>query len=235
MSLLYACTLFLSAALLMMIQPLCARLLLPTLGGTPNAWNTCMLFFQTGLLIGYGYAHWNARWLMSRWTVVAQIVLLTAGFWFLPMQLPHPATPPDQPVLWLLGTLGMGIALPYIALAGAGPLLQRWFAVGKFGNPYFLYSASNVGSFAGLLAYPLAMEPWLTLQEQSNLWRWGYLGLMALTLACGAALFTRQPVAAPDVPPKKTPPPAPIDWPRRLRWLLLALAPSSLLLSVTNY
>src|SRR5438876_11002455 len=108
MSSLYASTLFVSAALLMMIQPLCARLLLPTLGGTPNVWNTCMLFFQTGLLAGYGYAHWNARWLLNRWTVIAQIVLLVAGCWLLPMQLPRPEVPPEQPMLWLLGTLATG-------------------------------------------------------------------------------------------------------------------------------
>jgi SAM-dependent methyltransferase len=231
---LFACTLFLSAALLMMIQPLCARLMLPVLGGTPNVWNTCMLFFQTGLLLGYVYAHWNARWLMNRWTAIVQIALLTSGFWLLPIQVPRPSGPPEQPLLWLLGTLGAAIAVPYIVLAGTGPLLQRWFAAGNFGNPYFLYAASNAGSFAGLLAYPLAIEPWLTLDEQSDSWRWGYVMLMAMTVACGLAI-RRSPAPVADVHSKTTHAETPINWPQRLRWLLLALTPSSLLLSVTNY
>lgn len=234
MQFLFASTLFLSAALLMMIQPLCARLMLPVLGGTPNVWNTCMLFFQTGLLLGYGYAHWNARWLMNRWTVIVQIVLLTAGFWLLPIHVPRPPGPPEQPLFWLLGTLGAAIAVPYVVLAGTGPLLQRWFAAGDFGNPYFLYAASNAGSFAGLLAYPLAIEPWLTLGEQSDGWRWGYVVLMAMTVACGIAI---RKSSAPVVlaPSERSHSETPIGWQQRLRWLLLALTPSSLLLSVTNY
>jgi SAM-dependent methyltransferase len=234
MPFLFASTLFVSAALLMMIQPLCARLMLPALGGTPNVWNTCMLFFQTGLLLGYGYAHWNARWLPGRWTVIVQIVLLTAGFWLLPIQVPRPSGPPEQPLFWLLGTLSAAVAVPYVVLASTGPLLQRWFAAGNFGNPYFLYAASNAGSFTGLLAYPLGIEPWLTLGEQSDGWRWGYVVLMTMTVACGFAIRKKSATAV-DAISQKTTADAPIRWQQRLRWLLLALTPSSLLLSVTNY
>ncbi|MCI0680466.1 MAG: fused MFS/spermidine synthase [Gemmataceae bacterium] len=232
MALLYAATLFLSAALLMMVQPLCARLVLPTLGGTPNVWNTCMVFFQTGLLAGYGYAHLTSRIHAAGRSVFLHVALLAAGFWMLPIVLPAPAAAPQHPALWLLQALVAGVALPYFVIAATGPLLQRWFAAGDFGNPYFLYAASNAGSFVGLLSYPVLVEPWLTLEEQSTWWRWGYLMLLGATLACGAAVVQRSR-SLPAVRAAATaPPPA---WRQRLHWLVLAFVPSSLLLSVTNY
>lgn len=231
MAFLYAGTLFLSAALLMLVQPLCARLVLPSLGGTPNVWNTCMLFFQTGLLAGYGYAHVTSRFLPTRHAVFLHIALLGAGFWMSPIVLPSPADAPDFPVLWLLQILVAGVALPYFVIAATGPLLQRWFAAGDFGDPYFLYAASNAGSFVGLLSYPFLVEPWLTLREQSDWWRWGYLALIAATLVCGAVVVHRVRFVAMRVEPEAGSPPT---W-RRLHWLTLALVPSSLLLSVTNY
>src|SRR5262245_45085585 len=178
MPIVFAATLFLSGALLMLVQPLCARLVLPSLGGTPNVWNTCMLFFQTGLLVGYAYAHLSARTLATRHTVFVHVALLAAGFWMLPINLPAPSDPPGLPVLWLLQVLVAGVALPYIVIAATAPLLQRWFAAGDFGDPYFLYAASNAGSFVGLLSYPFLIEPWLTLHQQGDWWRWGYLALL---------------------------------------------------------
>jgi hypothetical protein len=54
---LFALTLFVSATLLFMVQPMVGRKILPLLGGSPAAWNTCMVFFQALLLGGYWYAH----------------------------------------------------------------------------------------------------------------------------------------------------------------------------------
>ena len=54
---LYSLTIFLSAALLFLIQPMAGKILLPALGGSPAVWNTCMLFFQGVLLLGYAYSH----------------------------------------------------------------------------------------------------------------------------------------------------------------------------------
>src|SRR5688572_28039514 len=137
MALLYAATLFLSAALLMLVQPMCARLVLPSLGGTPNVWNTCMLFFQVGLLAGYGYAHLTSRIFATRHMVFVHVALLAAGFWMLPIFLPSPTEAPPFPVLWLLQVLVAGVALPYFVIAATGPLLQRWFALADVGDPYF--------------------------------------------------------------------------------------------------
>src|SRR5262249_27529603 len=54
---LFAITLFVSATLLFLVQPMIAKMILPLLGGTPAVWNTCMVFFQAALLAGYAYAH----------------------------------------------------------------------------------------------------------------------------------------------------------------------------------
>src|SRR5262245_36182219 len=238
MPILFAITVFLAAALLMLVQPLCARIVLPSLGGTPSVWNTCMLFFQTGLVAGYSYAHISARCLRGFQSVMLHLALLAAAWVLLPIELPRPDAPPSQPALWLLQALVGGVALPFVVIAGSGPLLQRWFADGRFGNPYFLYVASNLGSFAGLLAYPLLVEPWLTLEAQRQWWRWGYVALLAATVLCGSAVWNSGKVTTispshPDTP--SLPHPVTPSWTQRLRWLLLAMAPSSLLLSVTNY
>src|SRR5947209_9168877 len=57
MLLIFALTLFTSATLLFVMEPMVGKLLLPLAGGTPAVWNTCMVFFQAVLLAGYAYAH----------------------------------------------------------------------------------------------------------------------------------------------------------------------------------
>src|SRR5262245_17371593 len=54
---LYATTLFLSALLLFLVQPMFTKLVLPRLGGAPTVWSVAMVFFQAALLAGYAYAH----------------------------------------------------------------------------------------------------------------------------------------------------------------------------------
>src|SRR5262252_2381495 len=54
----YGTAAFLSAFLLFLIEPLSAKELLPVLGGSSAVWLTCLVFFQTALLLGYLYAHW---------------------------------------------------------------------------------------------------------------------------------------------------------------------------------
>jgi spermidine synthase len=231
MFILFAVTLLVSAGLLMVVQPLCARMLLPVLGGTPAVWNTCMVFFQAGLLAGYGYAHLTSRWLPGAGQRLLHLVVVAAAALTLPAVISAPATPPGLPAAWLLTALLVSVGLPYVVVASTAPLLQRWFADAGSANPYVLYAASNAGSFLGLLAYPLVVEPALTLAEQAEGWRWGFLGMTALTAACalgswrGRAGERAGAAAGTSV----------ISWPARLRWLLLALAPSSLLLSVTGY
>ena len=68
----YSLTMFVSAGLLFLVEPMIARMVLPLLGGAPAVWTTCMLFFQTLLLAGYAYAHVLTTRLRSRRQVTAQ-------------------------------------------------------------------------------------------------------------------------------------------------------------------
>jgi hypothetical protein len=224
---LYSLALFVSAALLFALEPMVGKFLLPPLGSTPAVWNTTVLFFQATLLAGYLYSHLTSRLSIRRQALV-QLALLAVAVVALPIAVPGDVTPSSHPVLWLLGLLAATAGLPFFALAANGPMLQRW--IGK-SDPYFLFAASNGGSLMGLLAYPLVVEPNLSLHDQGRAWGFGY-GFAALLVAgCAVAVWRRgsaRTEAAPSAPEE-------IDWQRRARWLALAFVPSSLMLGVTTY
>src|SRR3954471_24901490 len=73
---LFAITLFVSAFLLFLVQPMIGKLILPKLGGTPQVWNTCMVFFQSALLLGYAYTHWVSTKLKLRQQLILHSCLL---------------------------------------------------------------------------------------------------------------------------------------------------------------
>jgi hypothetical protein len=234
----YTVTIFVSAALLFLIQPMFARMILPFLGGSPAVWNTAMVFYQTMLLAGYAYAHLTISRLGARRQAAVHVAVMLLPLLALPIAVPAGWAPPttSSPVPWLLALLVVAVGLPYFVVSASSPLLQAWFAAGgsKAGNPYALYAASNLGSMLGLLGYPALVEPRLRLAEQSLLWSGGYLLLLALTAGCAAMLWRAPRDEAATGSPALAPEPAP-TWRRRLRWILLAMAPSSLLLSVTSY
>jgi len=240
MLILYALTLFLSAALLFVVQPMFARLVLPLLGGSPAVWNTTQVFFQAALLAGYAYAHFTTRWLAPRRQVIVHIGLLLVPLFLLPIAIPKDWTPPtaSNPVLWLLALLAVSVGLPFFVVSTSGPLLQQWFT--RTGHraaadPYFLYAASNLGSLLALLSYPAVIEPTLKLADQSRGWAIGYGLLVVLIVSCGVFLWRASAVGA-NPPAMSTPKAEELLTPkRRLRWLLLAFVPSSLMLSVTTY
>jgi hypothetical protein len=249
----FAFTLFCSAALLFLVEPMVRRMMLPLLGGTPAVWNTCMVFFQAVLLAGYGYAHAATAWLGTRRQAVLHLMLLLVPLLLFLANGPlavdglliagHEGNP--VPALLLLLTLSVG--LPLFVICASAPLLQKWFAATGHSaahDPYFLYAASNLGSMLALIGYPVLVEPHLTLASQRFSWAIGYAGLAVLTLACvGVVRWLSWAPAAVTPTPEPSPnpethPPAfeqPLTWGRRLRWLLLALVPSSLLLGVTTY
>ncbi len=190
---LFALTLGLSAALLFWIQPLVAKSLLPTTGGSPAIWHTVIVFFQTTLLLGYLYAHVLVTKVSLRHQALVHFGLLaTAILVFLPqdrfdlavsVSTNHPERIPGQ--LWL--GLITSIGLPCLLVSSTSPLLQSWYRhcqVPDANDPYFLYSASNVGSLATLLAFPLFTESYLGLSFQFQYWSIGFTLLCFLAFTC---------------------------------------------------
>ena len=235
---LYALTLFLSAFLLFWVQPLFTKAVLPLLGGSPAVWNTAMMFFQVALLAGYGYAHLVTRVARTSRQFWIHGAVVAAGFAFLPLGVVQGWIPPNDhsPVLWLIGLLAVSVGWPFFTLSASAPLLQSWFARSGdrlSGDPYFLYAASNLGSLLALLAFPLVLEPSLTLAQQSRAWMVTYAILAILIAACALPLRHNRP--APETAGDETEPRPATSWRERMTWVALAFVPSSLLLGVTAY
>jgi hypothetical protein len=244
---LFSATLFVSAGLTFLVQPMFAKFVLPLFGSTPAVWNTSMLFFQTTLLAGYLYAHESTRRLGVRRQSVVHLGIVLLPLLVLPLGVPHGWIPPanSDPVPWLLGLLAVAVGLPFFVVSTTAPLLQRWLAATAHpvaSDPYFLYRASNLGSVLGLLAYPLAVEPLMRLDAQGRLWSAGYVLLVVLVLASAVTVW-RLPGHAPAAAEEEVPaaPDATADADserpalvRRLRWVGLAFVPSSLMLGVTT-
>ena len=236
----FSAALFVSALLLFLVQPMFAKMVLPLLGGSPSVWTTCMLFFQTGLLAGYAYAHILTTRLSIRWQAAVHAAAVLAPLALLPFALPAMPSEGDtatsQPALWLLSVLATTVGLPFFALSATAPLLQRWFCAVRHafaGDPYFLYAASNAGSLIALLAYPSLVEPLLSLRTQRTTWAVGYVlgGSLVLICALAASRAKRHSVTAPETTPRSEP----LSAARRLRWLLLSFVPSGLMLAVTTF
>jgi hypothetical protein len=244
MTALFAAVIFLSSALLFWLEPLFGKIVLPLLGGAPAVWNACLLFYQTALLVGYAWAHTADR-LGTRRHAVLHLAISLAALTVLPFAVPSALLPPsnDSPLAWLLLVLVAGVGLPFVIVAANGPLLQLWFShsgARRAHDPYFLYAASNLGSAAALLLFPVVIERYLTISEQTRTWRVGYLATLGLLAACGVMLLGKRGVSETlvgSVTTATTAPTSAEDIPirRRLRWLVLAAIPSSLMLGVTTY
>jgi hypothetical protein len=235
----FAVAIFTGSSLLFLVQPMFAKMLLPRLGGSSSVWNTCVLFFQTVLLLGYIYAHVSTKLLGVRRQAVAHLGVLLTPFAVLPLGAGSagPASS-ENPVFWLLTTMSLTVGLPFFVVSTTAPLLQRWYAtfpVPSARDPYFLYSASNLGSMIALLGYPFILEPALGVRSQTLAWTAGYAVLVLVTTACawmvrecahqapGAATLEEEAAAAP------------VTAQRRLKWIVLSFVPSSLMLGVTTH
>ena len=238
--------LFASAFLLFLVEPMVAKMVLPLVGGTSAVWATSVLFFQTVLLVGYGYSHWLAMRLRWRWQALLHGLLLLAPLLVLPIHLIPGWNPPTNgsPALWLVLLLSVTVGLPFLVLSTTSPLIQHWFSRTGHAHaqdPYFLYRASNLGSALGLLSYPALIEPHFGLHAQAALWRDGYIAFVVLSVLCLAAVAWSRSLGAspspssPAVSRAADAPSAPISWRRRLRWVLLAAVPSTWMLAVTSY
>ncbi|MCW3838009.1 spermidine synthase [Sphingomonas canadensis] len=217
--------------LLFLVQPMVARMALPKLGGAPAVWNSAMLVYQALLLGGYAYAHWLGRVPPRMQAAVHLGVLAVAALW-LPIGMMAMNLPADaEPALWVPWLFGASIGPLFFAIAAQAPLIQRWYSVATHGrDPYALYAASNIGSFGGLIAYPLLVEPNMALKAQSWLWTGGYVLVFLLVGACALMLPRR---AQGEVHVRHTSP-AP-GWKRVLHWIVLSFVPSGLMLATTTF
>lgn len=229
---LFVATILTGSFLLFLVQPMVARMALPRLGGAPAVWNSAMLVYQALLLGGYAYAHWLGGLRLKLGAGVHLAVLALAALW-LPIGLFAIDMPPDaEPALWVPWLLGASIGPLFFAVSAQAPLMQRWYAACAPGrDPYALYAASNMGSFGGLIAYPLLVEPLATLRSQSLSWSVGYAVLFALVALCALRLPKGATAVAID---RAEPSPAPAV--RRVAlWIVLALVPSGLMLATSTF
>jgi SAM-dependent methyltransferase len=227
---LFILTIVTGSFLLFLTQPMIARMALPRVGGSPSIWNSAMLVYQLLLLGGYAYAHWLGR-LRPRIQVGIHLVLFGAAAFWLPIGLAAMSPAPDsEPALWVPVFLIASIGPLFFIVSSQAPLMQRWYALETSrGEPYTLYAASNLGSFAGLISYPLIVEPLMGLEQQSLLWTGLYAFLVLLVAACGLTVPGK---AVEALPQEASPAPTARQM---LRWVVLAAIPSGLMLSTTTH
>jgi spermidine synthase len=229
---LFSCTLLLSAALMFAVQPMIGRMLLPKVGGAPAGWIVAVAFFQLCLLAGYLVAHVMSLQTPRRHGLI-YLGLLALGAAFLPLQLGDISLSGDGVSFAVLSVLTMSIAVPFIAISATSSTLQRLFTAtghARASDPYFLYVASNIGSFAGLLGYPLLAEPLLGISDQTLLWAGGYVFLILMGLACLSLL----PQSADDKRQKQQDTAPRADNRRRGLWVFLSFVPSCLMMATTT-
>lgn len=226
-----------SAALLFWIQPLFSKTLLPLLGGAPVVWNTTLVFYQLVLLAGYGYVHLLTRLTGCRFQLAIHLSLCLFALVFLPVRVASAFPDNMNPVAGLLVLMAVSLGPPVLTISATAPLLQRWFADTDHRgarDPYFLYSASNAGSMLALVAFPLLLEPHLSLSAQRQAWSLGFVGLVALLALCGL-LTLRSGSKAAETNGVSVVAGEQISWSNRLHWMALAGVPASLLLGVTQH
>jgi hypothetical protein len=225
---LYSLTIFLSAFLLFAMEPMAAKQLLPTLGGSSAVWTTCLVFFSAALLLGYLYAHWIASTFSPTQQAVMHILLLTLAIAVLGVHVkPDSAAVAYHPALTVFRVLVMVTGLPYLALAATTPLLTAWYADSFEGrSPYRLFALSNTASLLALASYPLLIEPHMSMNQQTGWWSAGFVVFAVL---CGAIAWQgrrRSPAPQPAVEVKTS---------GAGFWFLLAMGGGMLLTSVTSH
>ncbi len=237
---LLALTIFISAFLLIQVQPLISKFILPWFGGSPAVWTTAMLFFQCTLFLGYVYSHL----LFSRLTLTSQvkvhIVLLAfasiMALFVIPLDVLKP-TGTEDPTVRILLLLTICVGLPYGVLSTTGPLIQAWFSRAYPGqSPYRLFSLSNLGSLIALGSFPFLFEPFMELRTMGRFWMVGFWIFAGLCAACGVCMLrltlseTVETKAASDEATGRTP----FLW-QRLSWVGLSGLSSLMFIATTNH
>jgi hypothetical protein len=234
----YGSAIFLSAALLFVVQPMFTKMVLLRLGGAPAVWSVALVFFQAVLLLGYAYAHLLTRAAPTRFALLIHLAVMAGATLALPLDIAigWGRPPAEGEALWLVGLFAVSIGVPFFALSANGPLLQAWFARSdhpRAKDPYFLYAASNVGSMLALLSYPFVVEPFTRVGHQTKTWAIGFYALIALIAACGALSWSAgSPARDAEVAEQAGVGPT---WRDGVTWLALAAVPSGLLIAVTAH
>ena len=236
--LLYALTIFLSAFLLFQVQPIIAKMILPWFGGSSAVWSTCMLFFQSALLLGYVYAHWLHQRLAGRKQALTHILILAGSLAALPI-LPNPlwkTMSAGNPSLRILALLAVTVGLPYFLLASTSPLLQAWYArTHQSGMPYRLFALSNLASLLALVSYPVLVEPNLPARTQGLVWSAAYASFVALCGITAWMVSKHSPNETPTEDNALSDAGSAPGLSSRFFWIGFAACASVLLLAVTTF
>ena len=237
--LLFAGAVFASAFLIFLVQPMVGKRILPWFGGAPAVWTLCLAFYQTTLFAGYAYAHCLIRYVPPAFQLTLHGLLLAGALFALPV-LPGQAWTPAggaEPTGAILSMLAVHVALPFLALAATGPLVQAWFARRHpTRSPYPLYAVSNAGSLLAMLSYPFLLEPRLSLSTTGQLWSFAFAATGVAVLACarmagrGGAGGQHEIVAPANAASEASP----LGAERVALWFLLSACAVVLLMGVTN-
>lgn len=236
----FCLTAFLGAFLLFQLEPVVGKLVTPRYGGTASVWTICLLFFQSVVLVGYTLTYTITK-LPAR--IQLGLYLLLMAFSLLWSTVPSGASwqvgSYDQPALNILIALMVHVAIPCILLSTVSGVLQVWFGLANLGNPYPLYSVSNIGSIAALIAYPTLIEPNFTLTRTLHFWSWAYWILAATAVLCALIVWFRTARANPNETiayAQVSTDTAPKTGARNFFWwMFLSTMGSSTLLSYSNY
>lgn len=240
----FTTSMLISALLLFFVQPMFTKMVLPLLGGSSGVWNTAMVFFQTVLLGGYLYAHLLTKFFRFQTQIAIHGFVMLVSILFLPIAVPQEWAQPvaGTPVIWLIGLFTFVLGMSFFALSANAPLMQKWFSYTsheKADDPYFLYAASNVGSLFSLLTYPILVEPFFKVTEQSFAWAFGFVVLMIGLMACGLLAYSiRSKTDASDTSSEavlETTSKKSVLASDRVLWTLCAIVPSGLMLAVTTH
>jgi hypothetical protein len=228
-------TIFLGALLLFAVEPMSAKKLLPALGGSSAVWITCLVFFQTALLLGYLYAHWLARRPNSRQAAILHIVLLVlAGATLAFLRQPNLTAASAHPLTAIFEALSLSIGLPFLLLASTSPLLQYWLAREQGSAILWrLFALSNAGSLLALILYPTLVEPYFSLTTQRSAWCCGF-GIYVI-LCADIAWRSRTSGFAPQAESAPAAPAARSTLRSRLLWFFLPAAAAMQLCAVTSH
>ena len=230
---LYSFTIFLSAFLLFAMEPMAAKQLLPTLGGSSAVWTSCLVFFSAVLVLGYLYAHWVSSLFTPTQQAVMHILLLTLGILILGIHVkPDAAAVSYHPALTVFRVLATITGLPYLALSATTPLLTAWYAESfPGGSPYRLYALSNLASLLALACYPLLIEPHLSMDQQTGWWS---VGFVLFAVFCGAIAWQGRR-RAPAFPVDRVARSPVTTRAPELFWFLLAMGGGMMLTAVTSH